>query len=135
MGKMRLYGATAFASVFTFLAVPNVLSLGTLKEVSMAHVGDYKCELLRIGGVEFRAEGVHLELDGDGNATLYWKNALGREQTRAYTYVYNQEERVMYLTLRTGKEEKTVKVPYENGEIIFSETLSGKAFFAKFSKK
>jgi hypothetical protein len=85
--------------------------------------------------MEFPVDGVRLELDGNGRATVYWKNLRGKTQSYACAYEFNEEARMLIATVFVGKEEKNFKVPYENGEITLSETLSGKAFFAKFSKK
>lgn len=135
MKKVKLYCAAALVSLLTFFSTPSVLSLGTLKEVSTPYVGEYHCTQLRIGKREFPTDGVRLVLDGDGGAKLWWKNMLGKEQSSAYSYVYDAEEGILLVGVPIGKEEKIFKIYYDKGELIVAESLTGKGFFAKFSKK
>ncbi len=130
-----MYCAAALVSLLSIFSTPSVLTLGTLKEISAPYVGEYRCTQLRIGKREFPTDGVRLVLDGDGGAKLWWKNMLGKEQSSAYSYVYDEEEGVILVSVPVGKEEKIFKVYYENGEISIAESLTGKGFFAKFSKK
>ena len=135
MKKIKLYCASMVISAIALLSSPNVLSLGTLKEMAVPYVGEYRCEQLRIGNTELPTDGVRLELGANGEAIIYWKTAFGKEQSHSYLYSYNETEKSFHISISMGKEQKTFKVPYQNGELIFSETLSGKAFFAKFTKK
>ena len=135
MKKIKLYCASMLISAMALFASPSVLSMGTLKELAVPYVGYYRCEQLRIGNTELPTDGVRLELSGSGEAIIYWKTALGKEQSRSYQYSYNDAEKTFYISIPIAKEQKIFKVPYQNGEVIFSETLSGKAFFAKFTKK
>ena len=132
---MKMYCAAALVSMMVLFSTPSVLALGTLKELSTPYVGEYRCTQLRIGKREFPTDGVRLELSGDGEAKLWWKNALGKEQSCVYTYVYDEPSGELLVTVPIGKEEKIFKIFYESGEIIIAESLTGKGFFAKFSKK
>ena len=134
MKRIRLYCASLLAFV-GLLAMPNVLTLGTLKEISTPYIGYYQCESLRIGGINFPADSVRLELGSEGVATLYWKIPLGKEQSFSCSYSYDEEKGVLTMEVPEGKEKKIFKIPFKNGQIIVAESLSGKAFFAKFTRK
>ena len=133
--NVKLRCAAFFAACTALISAPNVLKLGTLKEISTPYVGVYRCEILRVAGIEFPCEDVRLELGSDGELTLYWKSLFGKEQNKVCPYSYNQEKGELTVTYLDGKDERIFKIPMKNGEIVASETLSGKAFFAKFVRK
>ena len=135
MKKVKLYCAATITSLLALFSTPSVLALGTLKEVATPYVGEYYCTQLRIGAREFPTDGIRLALDADGGAKLWWKNVLGKEQSNSYSYVYDAEEGVLLLGVPVGKEEKNFKIYYDKGELIVAESLTGKGFLAKFSKK
>ncbi len=131
-----MHCAAALVSLMALCAVPNVVSLGTLKEISTPYVGFYDCESLRIGNRDFTEQAeATLELTADGKAVLRYKNVFGKEQTLSFDYAYDVEKGVLTAEIPDGREKKKVHVPLEKGKIVFSENLSGKAFFAKFSRK
>lgn len=136
MKSIRLRCAATLVSMMALCAVPNVVSLGTLKEISTPYVGFYNCESLRIGNRDFTEQAdATLELGADGEGKVRYKNAFGKEQTVSFTYVYDAEKGVLTAEIPDGKQKKKVHVPFEKGESVFSENLSGRAFFAKFTRK
>lgn len=136
MKKIRLYCASALVSLLSIFGKVNVLSLGTLKEISTPYIGYYSCETLRIGNRDFTDESkATLELSTDGTATLRYKNMFGKEQSVEIPYTFDMEKNIITATVPDGRSEKVVQAKYEKGEIILTENLSGKAFFAKFTKK
>ncbi len=136
MKSIRLYCATALVSLLSVFGKPNVISLGTLKEISTPYVGYYTCEVLRIGNRDFTDESkATLELLTDGTATLRYKNMFGKEKSVEIPYTFDTKKNIITATVPDGRSEKVVQAKYENGEIILSENLSGKPFFAKFTRK
>ena len=134
MNKLKLYCVSLLAGLMLD-ATPSVLRLGGLKEISAPYVGHYQCEVLRIGGIQFPTKDVRLELSSNGEAKLYWKTLWGKEQSNAWLYTYDEESGVLLVTIMDGEVEKIFKIPFENGEIVVAESLSGKAFLAKFTRK
>ncbi|MBQ2740720.1 MAG: hypothetical protein IJF39_03760 [Clostridia bacterium] len=135
MKRIRLYCASALVSLLTLFSVPNVLQLGTLKEISTPYVGYYQCETLRIGGRDYAGD-VNARLEvGTEEMTLIWKAPLIGEQRLSFPYEYDESAQSFFLTVPDGKGEKRVRMTYEKGELTLSENLSGKAFFARFSRK
>ena len=136
MKKIRLYCASALVSLLSIFGNANVLSLGTLKEISTPYIGYYSCETLRIGNRDFTDESkATLELSSDGMAVLRYRNAFGKTQSLEMPYTFDSEKNIIMATVPDGASKKIVQAKYEKGGIIVSENLSGKAFFAKFTKK
>ena len=135
MKKLKLHCAAVCAASVLLFSAPNVLQRGTLKQVAATYLGNYRCETLRVGGIEFPCEDVGMEFSSDGSLTLRWKNLLGRPQSKSYPYTYDEEKEEFTVSYQDGKEERLLKIHLQNGEIVVSETLSGKAFFAKFVRK
>ena len=136
MKSIKLRCATTFVALTALFSAPNVLQLGTLKQLTTPYIGYYRCETLRIGSHELlNGDDVRLQLGDDGQMTLTWENAFGKKKFMSFPYEYNQETGVLTLTIKEYGGEKRWDIPFNDGEIIISETLNGKAFFAKFSRK
>ncbi len=135
MKSIKLRCATTLVALTALFSAPNVLQLGTLKQLTTPYVGYYRCETLRIGSHELlKDDDVRLQLGDDGQMTLTWENAFGKKKSMSFPYEYNEETGVLTLIVKDGGE-KRWNIPFDDGEIIISETLNGKAFFAKFSRK
>ena len=131
-----MHCAAALIAMTAFLSMPNVLRLGTLKEVSAPYVGFYKCETLRIGSKDFANEAdARIEIDGEGQLTLTWKTLLGGEQSLTFPYEYDEKGQAFIVAVPDGKSQRKIKLSFIDGALTVSETLSGKALFAKFSRK
>jgi hypothetical protein len=136
MKNLKLRCAAALVAVTAMFSAPNVLRLGTLKEFSLPYTGEYRCEVLRICQIDFVKDlDVRLELSEDGQLTVRWKNAFARERSVSYPYEYDADSGYVTVTVPDGKSQKKVRFSLRSGEIVIAETLSGKAFFAKFSRK
>jgi hypothetical protein len=136
MGKIKLRCAATLIAAMALFSTPSVLRLGTLKEFSTPYVGEYRCETLRIGGIDLLKDfDVRLTLSGEGMLTLTWKNLFAKEQSTSLPYEYDDVSGMVTVTVPDGKGEKKIRFSLEAGEIILSENLSGKAFFAKFTRK
>ncbi len=110
--------------------------MGTLREFSAPYTGEYRCEVLRIGSLDLLKDfDVRLELSGDGTLNLRWKNLFGKDQSFSHPYEYDEKTGLVTVAVPDGKSEKKIRFLLDAGEIVLSETLSGKAFFAKFTRK
>jgi hypothetical protein len=136
MRKIKLRCAAALVAVTALLSSPSVLQLGTLREFSAPYTGEYRCEVLRIGGIDMLKDfDVRMELSADGTFKLCWKNLFAKEQSTALPYEYDEKTGLVTVSVPDGKSQKKIRFMLDAGEIILSENLSGKAFFAKFTKK
>lgn len=136
MGKIKLRCAAALVAATALFSTPSVLRLGTLREFVTPYVGEYRCEVLRLGGLDLLKDfDVCIELSGEGSLSLRWKNFFSKEQSMSFPYEYDLQTGFVTVTVPDGKSEKKLRFSLEAGEIIISETLSGKAFFAKFTRK
>ena len=136
MGKIKLRCAAALVAATALFSTPSVLQLGTLREFSAPYVGEYRCETLRIGGIDLLKDfDVRLELSGEGMMTIVWKNLFAKEQSVSVPYVLDEKSGLVTVTVPDGKGEKKIRFSLDSGEIVISENLSGKAFFAKFTRK
>ena len=136
MGKIKLRCAAALVAATALFSSPSVLSLGTLREFAAPYKGEYRCEVLRIGGIDLLKDfDVRLELSGEGTLNLRWKNLFAKEQSYSVPYEYDGTTGLVTVTVPDGKSEKKIRFMLDAGEIVLSETLSGKAFYAKFSRK
>ena len=136
MGKIKLRCAAALVAATALFSTPSVLRLGTLREFVTPYVGEYRCEVLRLGGLDLLKDfDVRMELSSDGVLSLRWKSFFAKEQSIAFPYEYDLQTGYVTITVPDGKLEKKLRFSLDSGEIIISETLSGKAFFAKFTRK
>ena len=136
MKKLKLRCAAALVAATALFSTPSVLRLGTLKEFTTPYTGEYRCEILRIGQMDFVKDlDVRLELSEDGRLSVRWKNVFAKEQSTSFPYEYDPSSGYVTVTVPDGKSEKQVRFLLDSGEIVIAETLSGKAFFAEFSRK
>ena len=70
-----------------------------------------------------------------GMMTIVWKNLFAREQSVSVPYALDEKSGLVTVTVPDGKGEKKIRFSLDSGEIVISENLSGKAFFAKFTRK
>ena len=136
MGKIKLRCAAALVAAMALFSTPSVLRLGTLREFSAAYTGEYRCEILRIGNIDLLKDfDVRLDFSPEGTLCLSWKNLFSKEQSMSFPYEYDEGTGFVTVSVPEGEGVKKVRFSLEKGEVTVSETLSGRAFFAKFTRK
>lgn len=135
--SLKIKCAVLCSAFILLFSLPKVSQMSSLKELSMPHLGYYTCNSIRIGSKDFTDEfsSLQLELKREGVMVLTVRDRFGKEEQREFFYEYVEGERE--LTVRAKVDDKWVerKLPFENGEILFTENLGGRLLVAKFSKK
>ena len=136
-GKVRLQCAAACSAVMLLFSLPKVAQMSTLEELSMPHLGYYTCEQISLGGNDLTDDFLllRLELKQDGVMLLHIRDRLGKEETKEFSYEYEQGSDRLIVRVTAGSRTVERTLVFEKGQILFTENLGGRLLVAKFSKK
>ncbi|MBQ8375233.1 MAG: hypothetical protein IJX98_06665 [Clostridia bacterium] len=128
----------AFCSAFLLLfSLPKVTQMSTLKEFTSPHAGYYDCQSITIDGRELSDQFslLRLELKGNGEMLLFYRDGEGKEGEQAFCYEYDEAAGELVITAEIHGQKHTRRISFQKGEIVFVENLGGRQLVAKFSKK
>lgn len=135
--SLKIKCAAACSAFLLLFSLPKVAQMSSLEELSMPYLGYYSCESIRLGGKDCTEDFsfLRLELKRDGVMVLQIRDTLGKEQRRELFYDYVEGEKELTVRAKVGDTTIERKLPFENGEIVFTENLGGRLFVAKFTKQ
>ncbi len=137
MKSFRLKSAAFVGALMLGLTMPKVSSLGGLKTVSAPYAGCYECKTLTLDGKDFLSffSSVCLELDGNGEMVVLYKDKAGKRGEKKLSYEYEEGSKQLTVVYQDGDREIRKSAGFEKGEIIFTHQLDGKILLAVFSSK
>ncbi len=137
MKKFRLQSAALLGALILGFTIPKVSTLSSLKEVSAPHAGCYECKTLTLDGKDCLAffSFVGLEIDGNGQMVLSYKDKAGNRGEKTLSYEYEEGSGQLVVIYEVGDRKIKKSAGFEKGEIVFTHQLDGKLLVAVFSSK
>lgn len=137
MKGFRLKSAAFVGALILGLTMPKVSSLGGLKTVSAPYAGCYECKTLTLDGKDFLSffSSVCLEMDGNGEMVISYKDKAGNRGEKKLSYEYKEGENQLTVIYQDGNREIKKSAGFEKGQITFTHQLDGKILLAVFSSK
>ncbi|MBR2442429.1 MAG: hypothetical protein IKB20_05135 [Clostridia bacterium] len=105
----------------------------TLKEVAKPYLGVYECKEAKLGNEDYlqRFEDITLELKGNGEFILTFREKGGRERREKGKYTYDEKREA--ITLDGGAIKR--QFPLKDGALRFQLSLGGKWLSVLFEQK
>lgn len=129
MKSFILAGILSLMSLF-----PNMQE-STLKDIAKPYLGEYECKSAQLGEKDCLEQFsyVRLELKGEGNFILYYKEKEGKKKECAGKYVYEKEKGVLMLMDKNGIFKR--EFPLNEGILTISLPIGERNLILKFEQK
>lgn len=134
--KKQLIKTSLFSCVATLAFLFPSFQTGTLKDITKPYLGEYECESVTLGEKDYLENFafIRLELEKGETFVLRYKTKDGQTGEEKGTYVYDDREHAICLSMGKNGEWKR-KIPIKKGKLNLSFPIGTQLFSMEFKQK